>query len=84
MMPLKHILKNKLLLQKHFHTQEVSMDEWPFWMFEENVKIVNEIVEEEETNRKKQEQDQQKGMPNFDANSMMRNASNLTNNIPKF
>jgi hypothetical protein len=84
MMPLKHILKNKLLLQKHFHTQEYAMDEWPFWMFEENIKLVNEIVEEEDSSRKKQEQDQQKGMPNFDANSMMRNASNMSNNIPKF
>jgi hypothetical protein len=84
MMPLKHILKNKLLLQKHFHTQEYAMDEWPFWMFEENIKLVNEIVEEEDNSRKKQEQDQQKGMPNFDANSMMRNASNMSNNIPKF
>ena len=84
MMPLKHILKNKLLLQKHFHTQEYAMDEWPFWMFEENIKLVNEIVEEEENSRKKQEQDQQKGMPNFDANSMMKNASNMSSNIPKF
>ena len=33
---------------------------------------------------KKQEKDQQKGMPNFDANSMMKNASNMSNNIPKF
>ena len=84
MMPLKHILKNKLLLQKHFHTQEYAMDEWPFWMFEENIKLVNEIVEEEDSSRKKQEKDQQKGMPNFDANSMMKNASNMSNNIPKF
>jgi hypothetical protein len=84
MMPLKHILKNKLLLQKHFHTQEYAMDEWPFWMFEENIKLVNEIVEEEDSSRKKQEQEQQKGMPNFDANSMMKNASNMSNNIPKF
>ena len=60
------------------------MDEWPFWMFEENIKLVNEIVEEEDSSRKKQEKDQQKGMPNFDANSMMKNASNMSNNIPKF
>ena len=84
MMPLKHILKNKLLLQKHFHTQEYAMDEWPFWMIEENIKLVNEIVEEEDRSRKKQEQEQQKGMPNFDANSMMKNASNISSNIPKF
>jgi hypothetical protein len=54
-MPLKHILKNKLLLQKHFKTQEISMDEWPFWMFEENIKLVNEIIEEEDSEKKKQE-----------------------------
>jgi hypothetical protein len=72
------------MLQKHFHTQEISMDEWPFWMFEENIKLVNEIIEEEETNRKKDEEGQQKGMPNFDANSMMKNASNMTSNMPKF
>ena len=83
MMPLKHILKNKLLLQKHFHTQEAAMDDWPFWMFEENIKMVNEIVEEEESSRKKQESEQQKGM-NFDPNSMMRNASNMANSIPKY
>ena len=72
------------MLQKHFHTQEVSMNEWPFWMFEENIKLVNEIVEEEETHRKKDEEGQQKGMP--DTNSMMRNASNMTSNLsmPKF
>lgn len=83
-MPLKHILKNKLLLQKHFHTQEDAMDNWPFWMFEENIKLVNEIIEEEESNRAKEEEKQQKSMPNYDTNSMMRNASNITNNIPKF
>jgi len=59
------------------------MDNWPFWLFEENVKLVNEIIEEEETNRKKDEEGQQKSMGNFDANSMMKNASNMTNNIPK-
>ena len=57
------------------------MDEWPFWMFEENVKLVNEIVEEEETNRKKQEESQQSQMGNFDANSIMKNAQSMTNNF---
>jgi hypothetical protein len=53
------------------------MDEWPFWMLEENVKLVNEIMEEEDTNRKKEEEGQQKGMP--DTSSMMKNASNMGN-----
>jgi hypothetical protein len=71
------------MLQKHFHTQEAAMDDWPFWMFEENIKLVNEIVEEEDKQRKKDEEGQQKGMP--DTNSMMKNASNMSNiNMPKF
>jgi hypothetical protein len=72
------------MLQKHFHTQEAAMDNWPFWLFEENIKLVNEIVDDEEKQRKKDEGEQQKGMP--DTNSMMRNASNMTSNIsmPKF
>lgn len=69
------------MLQKHFNLQEFAIDSWPFWMFEENIKLVNEIVEEEETNRKKQEDEQGKSMGNFDANSMMKNAQNMTNNF---
>lgn len=49
---LTNLLKNKLLLQKNFNTQESSMDEWPFWMFEENIKIVNQIFSDEEAQRK--------------------------------
>ena len=79
-MPLRHIFKNKLMLQKHFHTQEASMDQWPFWMLEENIKIVNEIMEEEESNRKKSEEGQKANMP--DTNSMMKNIPKY--DIPKF
>lgn len=70
------------MLQKHFNTQEFAMDSWPFWMLEENIKIVNEIIEEEEKQRKTEEDSQKTSMP--DTNSMMRNASNLTGNLPKF
>jgi len=82
MMPLKHLLKNKLLLQKHFHTQEWAMDNWPFWMFEENIKLVNEIIEDEDKQRKQDEDSQKSSMP--DTSSMMKNASSMTNNLPKF
>jgi hypothetical protein len=59
------------------------MDSWPFWMFEENIKLVNEIIEEEETNRKKQEGEQGGKMP--DTGQMMRNMSNMSSNfsVPK-
>ena len=78
-MPLTHILKNKLLLQKHFNTQETYMDDWPYWQFEENIKLVNEIVEEEESHRKKEEDKQQSSMPNFNPGSMMKDASSMAN-----
>jgi len=79
MMPLKHILKNKLQLQKHFHTQEIAMDEWPYWLFEENIKLVNELIEEEEKHRKKEEDKQQANTPNFNPGSMMKDASGMMN-----
>jgi hypothetical protein len=84
MMPLKHILKNKILLQKNFNLQEYSIDLWPYWTFEENIKIANEIIEEEENNRKSEEESQNKQMGNMDPNSIMRNMSNITNSLPKY
>jgi hypothetical protein len=78
MMPLKPLLKNKLLLQKHFHVVEFCIDEWPYWMFEENIKIVNEIIEEEE----KSQESSNKGsnsMGNFNPNSYMKNIESMAN-----
>jgi hypothetical protein len=77
MMPLRPLLKNKLLLQKHFHVNEFSIDNWPFWMLEENIQIVNELNEEEEKQRKQDEDSQQKGMPNFNPNQIMSGMNNL-------
>jgi hypothetical protein len=31
------------------------MDEWPYWMLEENIKIVNQLYQEEDTSRKQKE-----------------------------
>jgi hypothetical protein len=84
MMPLRPLLKNKLLLQKHYHINEFCIDEWPFWMLEENIKIVNELNDEEDKNRKQEEESQQKSMPNFNPNSMMSNIGNMTNNLGNF
>jgi len=86
MMPLKPLLKNKLLLQKHFHVIEFCIDEWPFWLLEENIKIVNELTDEEEQQRKADE-GQQQNMGNFNPGNVMNSfnsgISNLPN-IPKF
>jgi len=80
-MPLKPLLKNKLLLQKHFHVNEFCLDQWPFWMLEENIKIVNELNEEEEKQRKQDEVSQQKSMPNFNPNQIMSGMGNLGSNF---
>ena len=81
MMPLRPLLKNKLLLQKHYHVQEESLDCWPFWMLEENISIINEISDEEDKQRKKDEESQQKSMPNFNPSSYMNNMNNMMNNF---
>ncbi len=72
-------MKNKLLLQKNYHLQEWAIDDWPFWMFEENIRIVNELSEEEEKQRKKSEEAQQKSTPNFNPNSYMNSMSSMAN-----
>jgi hypothetical protein len=74
-------LKNKILLQKHFHLQESAINEWPYWMFEENVKIVNEILEEEENKRNAGSEEQQAQMGNFNPDSIMKSAESIKNNF---
>ena len=55
------------------------MDEWPYWMLEENIKIVNEMAEEEEKQRKKEEESQGSKMPNFNPGSYMRDIGSMAN-----
>ena len=78
-MHLTSLLRNKLLLQKDYGTQELAMDCWPYWQFEENIKIVNELVEEEETQRKKQESAQQAQTPSFNPGSIMNKMGSMGN-----
>lgn len=55
------------------------MDSWPFWMMEQYIKIVNEISEEEDKHRKKEEESQHKNMPNFNPSSYMNNMNSMMN-----
>lgn len=80
-MPLKPLLKNKLLLQKHFNVNEFCMDDWPYWLLEENIKIVNEIIEEEEKQKKSGEGDQ--AAQNFNPTSYMKDMANMANKFKK-
>lgn len=83
MMPLKDLFKNKLLLQENFHTAELSMDDWPFWMFEENIKVANSIIEDKEKARKKDEDEQRKSMPNVNTSQYTNNMSSMMNKFKK-
>jgi hypothetical protein len=46
-------------------------------MLEENIKIVNEITDEEEKEKKKQEKEQKTPGMNFNPNSMMSSMSSM-------
>lgn len=81
MMPLRSLLKNKLLLQKHYNLQEISIDSWPYWMLEENIDIVNEINEEEEKKRKNEEEKQKSSTPNFNPSSYMNQMNSMMNKV---
>ena len=83
MTPLTSLLRNKLLLQKTYHLQEVSIDNWPFWMLEENIKIVNELIEDEEKQKRKDEESQQKTMPNFNPSSYMNSMNSMAGKFNK-
>ena len=72
---LSSLLKNKLLLQKNYHLQEISIDSWPYWMLEENIRIVNQLTEEEEKKQKKEDGSQK--MPNFNPSSYMNQMSSM-------
>ena len=67
------------MLQKHYHIIEPAIDNWPYWLFEENIKLVNEITEEEDKHRKSEEDKQKTSMPNFNPSSMMSGMNNMAN-----
>jgi hypothetical protein len=52
-------------------------------MLEENIKIVNEITDEEDKERKKEEEKQKTSTPNFNPSSYMNNMSNMASKFGK-
>jgi len=79
--PLQSLLRNKVQLYKHYNLQDSTIDNWPFWMFEEVIKIINDIVEEENKDQKKQKDDS--GMGNFNPSSYMKSMSNMSNKFKR-
>jgi|GEM_PF-3077211 hypothetical protein len=77
--PLTSLLKNKVLMYKHYNLQDSTIDNWAFWMFEEIVKIINDISEEEGKQEKKQQDEQSSGMGGFNPSSYMNSMSGMAN-----
>ena len=59
---------------------ERDANDLPFWQFEEVVKIVNELTDEENKDREKQEKGQQN---NINPSSYMRDFSSMANKFKK-
>ena len=83
MMPFQNILKNKLQLFKQLHITETDINEWPFYVLEENIKLINEMNEEENKEKKKQEDGQKSSMPNFNPSSYMKGLGGIGNKFKK-
>ena len=73
------------MLQKHYHIIETAIDEWPYWLLEENIKLVNEISEEEDKHRRTEEDKQKSStkMPNFNPSSYMNGMNNMASKFKK-
>jgi hypothetical protein len=80
---LNMLLKNKLQLYKNYHIGDSTIDNWPYWILEENIKLINVLNEEEDKERKKQEGEQSKQMGNFSPSSYMRSMSSMSNSFKK-
>ena len=52
-------------------------------MFEENIKLVNQLIEEEERQRKSEEDKQKTSMPNMNTSSMMSGMSSIANKFKR-
>ncbi len=78
-MPLRSLLKNKIQLYKNYNIGDETIDNWPFWMFEENISIINELNEEENKGRKTDQDEQMKSMGNMNPSSYMKSMSNMSN-----
>lgn len=78
-MPLRSLLKSKVLLYKNYNIGDDTIDNWAFWMFEENISIINELQEEEGKGQKQQQDEQNKAMGSMNPSSYMKSMSSMSN-----
>lgn len=76
-MPLTALLKSKIQLYKNYNIGDATIDNWPFWMFEENIKLINELNDEENKGKKQQQEEQSDMMGNMNPSSYMKGMSSM-------
>lgn len=84
--PIRPLLKNKLLLSKNTKggLNADHIDKLPFWVYEENISIHNEIMEEEaEKQKKNEESESSKSNSSFNPQQYMNNMKSMSNKFKK-
>jgi hypothetical protein len=81
-MPLKELLKSRLLLSEGKFNY-TNMEDLPFWKYEYVITEVNEIIDAREKNRKTEENKQSQQMPKMNTSSITNNMSSIANKFKK-
>ena len=72
-----------MLQHENFITNELVIDEMPFWLFEEKIKRANRIIEEKEKSRKTEEDKQKTQMPSMNPSQYTSGISNMMSKFKK-
>lgn len=86
-LPFRSILENKLLILEHYSGfTEEDLDNQSYFVFEEYIKIINEIVQEKKKQRdsEQQEQEKSKNNSNFNPSKLMSGFKSMSSVLGKF
>lgn len=83
-LPLETILQNKLLISKHYGFTEYDLDNQVYFLFEEYIKIINKLVEEENKKQKEENnQNESKQTGGFNPSKIMSGMSGMMSKFRK-
>ena len=74
---------NKMDLVKEFNKDELAIDDWPFWLLEENIKLANKKIEDSEKHRKSEEDKQKYNMPSMNTSQYTSGISGMVNKFKR-
>lgn len=79
---IQNLVQNKVYITKNFHIQPSEIERMPYWEYEQTLKIINKMVEEENKQQEEQNKDFNPNSYKSSYRSMMSNMSR--NNFSKF